>query len=431
MNSSKLPRWCFPFTLLMTFVGVFFATSAEKSEPGWVAPPALVDKLQARDIARGFNTNFRDENIPAYTLPDLFTLNDGSKVVDAEDWRNKRRPEILELFRKHAYGRAPVGRPKGMIFKVYDQDPNAMDGTATRKQIEINFSGTLSSLKMNLVVFIPNHVEGPAPGFLLISHRGKSNLDPTRQEKSGFWPAEELVARGYLAAAFFAGELDEDEFDDFDDGVHAQFDKPGPRPPDAWATLAAWAWGASRAMDFFETDDAIDHRRIGVVGHSRGGKTSLWAGAKDERFALVVSNSSGCGGAALSRRKIGNPVDILNMRNPHWYSENYTQYNSKEETMPFDQHMLLALVAPRLLYVASASEDLWADPRGEFLGALHAEPAYHLLGVKGLETEHMPAVESPVHIGRIGHHIRRGEHNLTEYDWQRYMDFADMHWIEN
>jgi acetyl esterase/lipase len=184
-------------------------------------------------------------------------------------------------------------------------------------------------------------------------------------------------------------------------------------------------------MDYLETDDDIDHQRIGVVGHSRGGKASLWAGALDERFALVVSNSSGCGGAALSRRKIGNPVDILNRKNPHWYCENYKQFDSKEETMPFDQHMLLALAAPRLLYVASASEDLWADPRGEFLAAVNAEPAYHLLGVKGFETEHMPAVESPVHIGRIGYHIRGGEHDLKQYDWQRYMDFADKHWKKN
>jgi len=238
--------------------------------------------------------------------------------------------------------------------------------------------------------------------------------------KTGFWPAEEIVARGYGAAAFYAGELDEDKFDEFKDGVHAQFDGPGPRPADAWGTLAAWAWGASRAMDYFETDGEIYHQRVGVVGHSRGGKASLWAGASDERFAMVVSNSSGCGGAMLSRRKIGNPADILNRKHPHWYCANYRQFDSREETMPFVQHMLLALAAPRLLYVASANEDLWADPRGEFLGALHAEPIYHFLGKKGLESQHMPAVGDPIHIGRIGYHIRKGRHDLTAYDWQQY-----------
>ncbi len=414
--------------ILIVAVHCFIFFSPELNAQAWVAPPSLVDKLEARDSARGWTTNFREENIPAYTLPDLLTLADGSKVVDAEGWQNQRRAEILELFRKRAYGRAPLGRPEGMTFDVYDLDRNAMGGMATRKQIEIRFANSEDSLAMNLVLFLPNRVEGPAPTFLLISHRDASNLDPTRKTKTGFWPAEEIVARGYGTAAFYTGDLDEDEFDEFKDGVHAQFDGPGPRPADAWGTLAAWAWGASRAMDYFETDDEIDHRRVGVVGHSRGGKTSLWAGANDERFAMVVSNSSGCGGAALSRRKIGNPVDILNRKHPHWFCANYRQYDSKEDTMPFDQHMLLALVAPRLLYVASSSDDLWADPRGEFLGALHAEPIYHLLGVKGLETEHMPAVGSPVQIGRIGYHIRKGGHDLTPYDWQRYLDFADKHW---
>lgn len=401
---------------------------ADDAPKGWVAPVSVIESLEARDLRKKVDSNFREENIPEYTLPDLLTMSDGTKVADADMWRTRRRPEILELFRKHAYGRAPIGRPEGMTFRVFDLDRKAMDGNATRKQVEINFAGKEDSRKMTVVVFLPNTIKGPVPTFLLISHRGPDNLDPTRKIKSGFWPAEEIVERGYGMAAFYAGDLDEDRFDEFKDGVHAQFDKPGPRPADAWGTLAAWAWGASRAMDYFETDKEIDHQRVAVVGHSRGGKTSLWAGASDERFAMAVSNSSGCGGAALSRRKYGNPVYIMNVKHPHWYCGAYQRYNNKEETMPFDQHMLLALIAPRLVYAASAGDDLWADPRGEFLSCVNADPVYRLLGVKGLQAETMPPLDSPIHIGRIGYHIRTGGHDLTAYDWRRYADFADKHW---
>lgn len=398
---------------------------------GWVAPDSIVDALEARDLARNRDTNFREEKVPDYTLPDLLAMADGTEVAGTDAWRTQRRPEILELFRKHVYGRAPLGRPEGITFKVFDLDRNAMGGMATRKQVEINFDGGQDSQTMNLVIFLPNGAKEPAATFLLISHRDRSNLDPSREVKSGFWPAEEIVARGYGIAAIYAGDLDEDSFDDFQDGVHAQFDEPGPRPADAWGTLAAWAWGASRAMDYFVTDREIAHERVAVVGHSRGGKASLWAGANDERFAMVVSNSSGCGGAALSRREYGNPVDIMNTKHPHWYCDNYKQYDNNEDKMPFDQHMLLALIAPRLLYVASAGEDLWADPLGEFLSCIHASPVYRLLEVKGLEAENMPPLDSPIHAGRIGYHIRTGGHNLTEYDWHRYLDFADKHWKGN
>lgn len=412
---------------LLLFLQTLLAQNNDEPK-GWVANDTLVNARQARDQARNWNTNFLEDKIPEYTLPELLVMEDGRKVGDADTWMTQRRPEILEMFRKYAYGRNPIDRPVDMSFKVFDLDRNAMEGMATRKQVEIKFGGKEDSLKMILVIFLPNDSRKPVPTYLLISHRGISNLDPTREVKSGFWPAEEIVGRGYGIAAFYAGDLDEDSFDEFQDGVHAKFDKPGPRPDDAWGTLAAWAWGASRAMDYFESDNEIDHERVAVVGHSRGGKTSLWAGASDERFAMTVSNSSGCGGAALSRRKMGNPVEIMNRKHPHWYCENYKQYNEKEELMPFDQHMLLALVAPRLLYVASADQDIWADPRGEFLSCVHADPVYQLLGVKGLQTKNMPALNTPVHEGRIGYHIRTGRHNLTEYDWHRYLDFTDKHW---
>jgi hypothetical protein len=303
-----------------------------------------------------------------------------------------------------------------------------MDGAATRKQVKINFTGKEDGLSMTLVLFVPNKASRPVPTFLLICNRDPENIDPTRKIKMPFWPAEQIVARGYGAAAFYNGDVDPDKHDQFKNGVHGLFDKPGERPADAWATIAAWAWGASRAMDYFETDDAVDHEHVAVVGHSRGGKTSLWAGAEDERFAMVISNNSGCGGAALSRRCYGETVAQINRSFPHWFCENFKKYNDKEDELPVDQHMLMALAAPRLLCVASADEDLWADPRGEFLAAVGAGPVYQLFGLEGLGTTKMPPLDQPVQKGHVSYHIRSGGHGLTEYDWEQYMNFADKHW---
>ncbi len=207
--------------------------------------------------------------------------------------------------------------------------------------------------------------------------------------------------------------------------MHAIFDQK--RSADSWGTIAAWAWGASRAMDYLQTDRDVDAARVAVVGHSRGGKAALWCGAEDERFALVISNDSGSTGAAIARQKKGESVARINSAFPHWFCENYKKYAGKEDELPVDQHELVALMAPRLVYVASASEDSWADPRSEFLACVMAEPVYKLFGLRGVGADQMPRPGAPLHGGSIGYHLRTGGHNLTPYDWDRFLDFADKH----
>jgi dienelactone hydrolase len=362
-------------------------------------------------------------------LPDPLTTTNGTKVTSAEAWRNTRRPEILELFRTHVYGRMPVGRPASLKFETLESTQGLMDGTATRKQVKISYRGPGGEGAIKLVLFVPERAK-PAPCFLLICNRDATNIDASRAIKSPFWPAEQIVARGYAAAAFLNADVDPDRDDGFTNGVHGIFDPPGvQRPADAWGTLAAWAWGASRVMDYLVIDPDIAPRRVAVIGHSRGGKTALWAGAEDERFAFVISNDSGCGGAGLARRRQpkAETIAAINRAFPHWFCANYKQYAGREEALPLDQHMLAALIAPRLLYLASATADLWADPEGEFLCGVEASPVYRLLGLEGLSADRQPPPETPLQTGAIGYHLRTGPHGLTEYDWKCFLDFADQH----
>ena len=363
---------------------------------------------------------------PALNLPDPLVRNDGSKVTSVAQWRDVRRAELLELFREHVYGRNPVGRPDTLAFKVTDTDPKAMGGAATRKLVTISYRGPGGEGAINLVLFVPNNATKAAPCMLLICNRPAENIDPTREKKSPFWPAEQIVARGYAAAAFLNADVAPDTKDSWTKGAHAIFDRT-PRAADAWGTIGAWAWGASRVMDYLETDSSIDRRRVAVVGHSRGGKTALWAGAQDERFALAVSNESGCTGAKLARVTGGEDIRKINTGFPHWFCENYKQYNNRDDTLPVDQHELIALMAPRPVYVASALEDKNANPLGEFLGAKHASPVYALFKLPGLDAKEFPAPDTAFHAGKIGYHVRPGTHNLLESDWQRFMDFADKH----
>ena len=394
-----------------------------------------------------------NDTIPEYTLPDVLTAEDGTKIETAEQWREIRRPEILELFRKYVFGRGP-GRPDDMHFEVVQQSP-ALDGLAVYKEIHVCFTKNPDDPCMRIHLYLPAEADGPVPVFV-----GNKVFDPTqqppmpgaplkdkiggiekytskktsdREEKPiGRVPGKKLAAyilkRGYGFATTPPDELSPDDPETWRQGVLNALEGPAApdRPRDAWGTIGVWAWGLSRALDYFETDPDVDATRVIAIGHSRRGKTALWAGAQDQRFALVISNDSGCTGAAISRRRQGETVEAINNRFPHWFCENYKQYDNNEDALPIDQHELLALIAPRPLYVASGIDDDWADPDGEFLSTVLAGPVYELFGKTGVGITEPPAINYPVG-DFIGYHVRSGGHGLTDYDWLRYLDFADRH----
>lgn len=400
-------------------------------------------------------TENRDESkVPPYELPDPLVLKNGQRVTDAETWRQKRRPEILELFRSEMFGRRPSAAI-ALKFKIFDETRGALGGKAIRRQVTIYFSDDVAGPRMDLLLYIPARAPGPVPAFLGLNFGGNQavHADPgiklseswqrpspntgivnnrateaSRGTESKRWDVDAILDRGYALATACYNDIDPDYDDGFRNGVHPLFYRAGQTRPaaDEWGSVAAWAWGLSRALDYLERDPAIDARRVAVMGHSRLGKAALWAGAEDERFAIVISNNSGCGGAKLSRRVFGESVHQINYGYPHWFCGNFQHYNERVNELPFDQHMLIALMAPRPVYVASAERDQHADPRGEFLAALHAEPVYRLFGAAGLGVKEPPPLNQPA-MGTIGYHIRTGVHDVTPFDWQCYLDFADRH----
>lgn len=368
----------------------------------------------------------RDESkVPAYTLPPLLEVSTGNPISTIDQWENIRRPQLLKIYEDNVYGQLPNDYDK-LSYTVTHEDTLAMEGNAHLKQVAIKVSRKGKAITFNLILFIPKKAQGPVPVFLLINNRNISNTDPTRELKSGFWPAEMVINQGYAIAAIQTNEFAINSRKYYQDGALKLY------PEQATAQnrikgLGAWAWGASRTIDYFEKDPAIDAKKVALVGHSRGSKAALWAGANDKRFAFIFANGSGKGGAPLYKRKFGEPLQAVVDSFPYWFADSLRSYVNKEETMPFDSHMLMALIAPRPLYISNASNDWEADPKGAFLAQKKAEEVYALLGKGKMPVEELPPPGIPVIQSYLGHHIREGSHNLTLIDWSNFLAFAKYH----
>ena len=397
---------------------------------------------------QNFPSNTDEAKVTPYTLPDVLQMPNGKKVTTSGEWEKIQRPYIYHLYEENQFGRWPTKKIKTR-FRLLESANHALNGMATRKQVRIYLHPTDTTVYTDVLLYIPNQVKGPAPVFMgynfsgnhtittdknvLLSNRwvfararGAVNnraTEASRGVDTASWQLSTILANGFAVATAYYGDIEPDTSTGYLTGIRSTLKEVLNIQPNEWCAMGAWAWGLSRIVDYLQTDKSIDAHKMALLGHSRLGKAALWAGASDPRIALVVSNESGEGGAALSRRWYGETVQIITAHFPHWFASKFKTYGDTINALPIDAHMLLSLMAPRPLYVASAVEDTWSDPKGEFLSAREAGKVYALYGKKGIDTNSMPALHQPVG-ETVRYHIRAGKHAVTLYDWQQYLQFA-------
>ena len=455
---------------LFVITTAFFSTHSALAQDS-----AAVYFSPARSVEKLFVINYNEAKMPAFTLPDPLMTDAGRPVTDAKIWWEQRRPEILALYESEMYGRTPgfsqahaelLRNPR---IEVRAEKKNALNGKAIRREVRLHFTNKADGPFIDVLLYLPAAAKRPVPAFMMLNFAGNHAITdepdvllceswmPLENDKTAVhhrstansrgatksrWPIEMIIDRGYALATACYNDMDPDYDDGFQNGFHPYFYKTGQtRPaPNEWGSIGAWAWGLSRILDYLETEPAVDAKKVAVSGHSRLGKTSLWAGAQDQRFAIVIANNSGFGGASLSKRKYGETVGLLTYVRPQWFCGNFDYYSDNESALPFDQHELIALIAPRPVYLAVAESDRSADPKGEYLSALNADAVYRLLGTKGIgnfpekdkvvrkgnmiyDTPFPPINQS---IGEtIGFHIRTGGHDVTDFDWEQCLNFSD------
>jgi hypothetical protein len=417
--------------------------------PGLVTAIALFTVAVSMTVSRQAPpANYDETKVGAYALPDPLVFKDGRPVRTANDWTRHRRAEVLALFAENVYGHIP--QPPGKIaYEIFDTDKNALGGKAVRKQLTIYFSSRKDGPKEDVLIYLPAGARKPVPVILALNFSGNqaSTNDPAIRPAT-LWnprtheqqqapaesrgrtndPVEKILARGYGFATVCYQDIEPDFKGAYVKGIRPLFFKPGQSEPAAadWGAIGAWSYGLSRVMDYFEKDKDIDAKHVAIMGHSRLGKTVLWTGAVDQRFAMVISSCSGEGGASLARRNYGETLSNLNGAFPYWFCANFAKYAGHADQLPVDMHELIALNAPRAVYVTGGETDRWADPKGEFLACVGAGPVYRLLQAQDLGTDQMPELDHPI-MHTIAYHIHTGGHAITAFDWDQFLTFADMH----
>ncbi len=446
------------------FLAAFFAVALHAQ-----APPATPTSPEAPEASRtarpapappprivaDIPVNYDESKVGTYILPDPLKLDNGKPVKNAKTWAEKRRPEIVKIFETQQYGIAP-GRPADESFEAVDKGTPALNGKAIRKQITIHLSKDPAWPEIHLLVYLPAAAKKPVPVFFTINFGAIQNAvnDPGIIPQKAWNPRTNtltmppagggfgridvgpLLDAGFGVATFDYGDVDPDSLTGFPNGIRAHYMRPGQtgeadRAPDAWGSIAAWAWGMSRVEDYFETDPGIDAKRVAIHGVSRLGKTVMWAGAHDQRFAAVIASCSGEGGAALSRRDYGETIAHLTAptRYPYQFAANYAKYAGFPDTAPMDANLLVALIAPRPVLLQTGSTDFWSDPKGEFLAAVAAGPVYKLLGRQDLGTDVWPAAKTPLFSNGLNYYMHEGGHGMVPTDWDIYLQFlkANLH----